>query len=104
MPNGITAVRPRGGHVLRLRFQDGAEFDLDLLAYLQRWTGNPLIDPLLSPEEFQNVGLDYRTLVFSTGFDICPDVLRLWSEQGRVLSKEEADAYFLNPSGQVAAA
>ena len=104
MPNRITAVESRGGHVLHIRFRDGAEFDLDLLPYLQEWAGNSLVDPLLSPEEFQKVGLDYGTLVFSTGFDICPDVLRLWSENGRVISKEETDAYFCNPPPNVAAA
>ena len=96
MPNRITTVEPRGGHVLHLRFRDGAEFDLDLLPYLRLETGSSLTDPLLSPEEFQKVKLDYGTLVFSTGFDICPDVLRVWCERGRPLSKEETDAYFQN--------
>src|SRR5580658_5647474 len=104
MPNRITAVEPRGGHVLHIRFRDGVEFDLDLLPYLQDWTGHDLVDPLLSPEEFRKVGIDYGTLVFSTGFDICPDVLRLWRESGRVLSKQETEAYFSNPPQQVVAA
>ena len=94
MPNRIIAVEPRGGHMLHLRFKDGAEFDLDLLACLKEEAGIDLIDPLLSPEEFQKVKLDYGTLVFSTGFDICPDVLRLWCERGRVLSEADTDACF----------
>jgi len=94
MPNRITAVEPRGAHLLHLRFRDGAEFDLDFLPLLRRETGGSLTDPLLSPEEFQKVRLDYGTLVFSTGYDICPDVLRLWCERGRPLSREETDAYF----------
>jgi len=80
--------------LLRLRFRDGAEFELDLLPLLRREAGSNLTDPLLSPAEFQKVRLDYGTLVFSTGYDICPDVLRLWCERGRPLSQEETDAYF----------
>jgi len=94
MPNRIRAVEPRGGHVLLLRFRDGAEFELDLLPQLRREAGGALTDPLLSPEEFQKVRLDYGTIVFPTGYDICPDVLCLWCERGSPLSKEETDAYF----------
>ncbi len=94
MPNRITAVEPRCGHVLHLRFRDGAEFELDLLPMLEREAGGALIDPLLVPEEFQKVRLDYGTLVFPAGFDICPDVLRLWCERGGPLSREDTDAYF----------
>jgi hypothetical protein len=94
MPNRIVAIEPRGGHVVRLQFKDGAEFDLDLLPCIKEEAGSDLTDPLLSPEEFQKVVLDYGTLVFATGFDICPDVLRLWCERGGVMSKVETDTYF----------
>jgi hypothetical protein len=94
MPNRITAVETRGGHVLHLCFRDGAEFDLDLLSLLQSEAGGDLTDPLLLPQEFQKVKLDYGTLVFPTGHDICQDVLRLWCERGGPLSKEETGAYF----------
>lgn len=95
MPNRIAAVETLGGHTLRMRFRDGAVFELDLLPLIQRENGSAITDPLSNPTEFQKVHVDYGTLVFSTGYDICPDVLRLWCEQGRVLSREETDRYFL---------
>ena len=79
---------------MHLKFQDGAEFVLDLLPLLESWRGNPIIEPLLADGEFQKAKLDYGTIVFPTGFDICPDVLRLWCEQGRVLSKSQTDEFF----------
>lgn len=95
MPNEVTAVQPRDGYTLRLRFEDGTEFDLDFQPLLQREAGSPLIDPLHQVGEFRKVKIDYGTLVFPTGYDICPDVLRYWCELGRVALREETDAFFL---------
>jgi hypothetical protein len=91
IPNRIVAVQPLGGHLLRIRFRDEAEFDLDLLPHLAAESPSTLIDPLLPESEFSKVAIDYGTLVFPTGYDICPDVLRLWCERSKPLSKEETD-------------
>src|SRR5437899_1034575 len=93
MPNQVTAVDWLGGHNLRLRFADGAQFALDFQPLVQRESG-PLFDPLKCPDEFGKVRIDYGTLVFPTGYDICPDILRYWCEAGRVCTQQETDAFF----------
>ena len=94
MPNRIVEVKGSGGHNLHITFRDGATFDLDFLPLIEQESGSKLIDPLLEPAEFHKVQIDYGTLVFSTGYDICPDVLRFWCEKGGVCSQRETDTYF----------
>lgn len=103
MPNQLAAAHPSGGgdHVVRLVYGDGAEFHLDLAPLLARESG-PLTDPLRAVEEFAKVRCDAGSgaLVFPTGYDICPDVLRYWCEVGRVCSQEETDEFFVHAFAQ----
>lgn len=43
---------------------------------------------------FQSVTIEHDTIAFPNGYDICPDVLRLYCERGCVLSQEETDRAF----------
>lgn len=92
-------MQPGEGHTLSLRFKDGSEFDLDFGPLIARQLGAALIDQLQDVEEFRKVKIDYGTIVFSTGYDVCPDVLRYWCELGRIASREETDAFFLRHYG-----
>jgi hypothetical protein len=95
MPHEVKAVQPRQGHTLALRFEDDAAFELDFAPLVKRQLGSELIDPLQDVQVFQKVQIDYGTIVFPTGYDICPDVLRYWCELGRIASEKETDAFFL---------
>lgn len=82
-----------GPDSLVLTYADGLVARLALGAYLDRHPG-PVTDPLRDPDEFASVSVEQGVLTWSTGFDVCPDVLRFWCEQGRVCSAEETEAHF----------
>ncbi len=35
--------------------------------------------------------MDHGVLTWPNGYDVCPDVLRLWAEAGSILSQAETD-------------
>lgn len=70
----VTDVKPLKGFVLRLRFSDGTERELDLEAEL--W--GPVFDPLKEdPELFRQVRVDVElgTIVWPNGADMAPEFL-----------------------------
>jgi hypothetical protein len=83
----LVAVAPVGGTTLKLRFADGAEYQLDLGPDLRGLSG-PLVDPLRQENVFREAELDAGSLVFPTGLDYGGDVLRLWCEAGGVQDEE----------------
>jgi hypothetical protein len=62
------------GHVLRLRFEDGIEGEIDLEGELDGEVFGPLEDPVV----FRSFRLDptLGTLVWSGGADFAPEFLR----------------------------
>jgi hypothetical protein len=72
----VTEVEPMGGHRLRLRFEDGAEGELDLATQPRRGVFAPLDDPTY----FARVELDEElgTIVWPNGADIAPETLHRW--------------------------
>ena len=91
--NQLKEVQSIGRHRLRLVFDDDftAELDFSALVSGADWD---LLRPLRDPDEFAGVRILNGALTFSTGYDVCPDVLRYWCEQGRICSVEEVDAAF----------
>ncbi|MFZ2643767.1 MAG: hypothetical protein WA117_22435 [Verrucomicrobiia bacterium] len=79
-----------GATSVRLKFSDGFAATLDLLPALR----GPVFATLKRPEKFREVAVQDGTLVWPSGADICPSVLRYWCELGRVCSQEELDAHF----------
>jgi hypothetical protein len=77
----VTAVESLGGHRLLLRFEDGAEGELDFSA--ESWRG--VFAPLEDPTYFALVEVDDElgTIVWPNGVDIAPETLRLWVGEGR---------------------
>ena len=61
----------RGGHCVWLRFNDGAEGELDLSMELD----GEVFEPLRDPEYFAQFALD-KTLVRPNGADFAPEFLR----------------------------
>lgn len=70
----ITEARSLGGHLLFLRFDDGAEGSVDLKSVV-RFEGvfAPLRDPAYVAQV--TVNRELGTVVWPNGADLCPDVL-----------------------------
>jgi hypothetical protein len=88
MPRNLSSLRlvdavPIEGTTLKLRFADGAEYQLDLEPDLRGLSGL-LVDPLWQEDVFRQAKVEAGALVFSTGLDYGGDVLRLWCEAGGV--------------------
>jgi hypothetical protein len=62
------------GHIIWLRFSDGAEGEVDLSRELH----GPVFEPLKAVEAFRQfvVHPELRTLVWSNGADFAPEFLR----------------------------
>ena len=92
----VTSVETIKAMRLRIRFSDGyvAELDLAPLPNL-----NPVFDPLRDPKLFATVRVACDTISWGD-LDVCPDVLRLWCESGRVLSPEETNRHFSKLLGE----
>ena len=82
-----------GDNRVELEYSDGLHATLDFAAYLSERHG-PVVEPLKSKAGFSTACMDHGVLTWATGFDICPDVLRYWCEQGRICSQEETRAHF----------
>jgi hypothetical protein len=69
----VQALKYRGGHRLWLRFNDGAEGEVNLAAHLV----GPVFLPLRDPAMFAAVRLDpeLRTVVWPNGADLAPEFL-----------------------------
>ena len=69
----VREVNVRGDFRLWLRFNDGAEGEIDLREYL---TG-PVFEPLRAPVAFATVGVDpeSRTIAWPNGADFAPEFL-----------------------------
>ena len=70
----VVAVRPLGGARLWVRFEDGAEGEVDLAAELD----GPVFGPLRDPAAFAAVRVDpeLRTVAWPNGADLAPEFLR----------------------------
>ena len=67
----VVAARPLGGHRVWLRFDDGAEGEIDLAGELD----GPVFEPLRDPAYFARFTVD-DTLVWPNGADFAPELLR----------------------------
>ena len=70
----VVAVRPLGGSVLWLRFDDGAEGEVDLGPELD----GPVFGPLRDPAAFAQARVDpeLHTVAWPNGADLAPEFLR----------------------------
>jgi hypothetical protein len=89
----LTRATVVGDKRLELEYADGLRTTLDFAAYLSERSG-PVIDCLKSAGGFATAHIDHGVLTWASGFDICPDVLRLWCERGKPCSPEETRAHF----------
>jgi hypothetical protein len=71
----VLEARLIGGYRLWLRFDDGAEGEVDLSGELR----GPVFEPLRNPEFFGqfNIHPELKTLVWPNGADFAPEFLRM---------------------------
>ena len=93
MKHAIERFQCIGKHRLEVGYSDGRVAVLDFSDFLAEHDG-PILAPLRDEHAFSAVRLEHGVISWETGFDICPDVLRFWCEQGRVCSDRETDAHF----------
>jgi len=89
----VTRIRHAGSFQLEVAYTDALTAVLDFTKFLAEHDG-PVVEPLRDGDTFSAVRLEDGVVTWPNGFDICPDVLRFWSEQGRVCSDSETDAHF----------
>jgi len=87
----LKTIRYNGDRCLALAYEDGLTAELDFSAYLAGRRG-PMIEPLADQHFFAQAYIDHGVLSWPNGYDICPDVMRIWAESGRILSPEETSA------------
>lgn len=70
----VTEARVTGSHTLFLRFNDGAEGEVDVAPMLV----GPVFEPLRDAQFFQRAALDEvcGTVVWPNGADLAPEALR----------------------------
>jgi Protein of unknown function (DUF2442) len=76
----VASFRHTGPHRLSLRFLDGLVADLDFADYGK--TGGPLKRALNDPSPFARAYLDHGILTWPHGYDIAPETLRRYAEDG----------------------
>lgn len=84
----LKTIRYNGDRCLALAYEDGLTAELDFSGYLTGRRG-PMIDPLGEESFFAQAFIDHGVVTWPNGYDVCPDVLRAWSEAGRILPQEE---------------
>ena len=70
----VVEARYAGGYRIWLRFDDGVEGEIEFADELQKPCG-PVKEPLKDVEYFKQFHIDFDTLAWPSGYDICPDVL-----------------------------
>ena len=86
----LQKAEPMGGTKVSLLYADGFSKVLDLGPALH----GPIFEPLHVPEFFARLQVESDTVRWPNGADIDPYVLRLWAEEGKVLTREDTDAFF----------
>ena len=91
----VVGIQGLGNYRLKVVYADGLAAVLDFATFLADHDG-PVVEPLRDDATFSAVRLEGGVVTWPNGYDICPDVLRFWTEQGRVCSDRETDAHFLS--------
>ncbi len=86
----LKTLRHNGDFRIALTYEDGLVVELDFGDHLGGQSG-PVIERLQDERYFAQAYIDHGVLTWPNGYDVCPDVLRVWAEAGAVLSQGETD-------------
>jgi hypothetical protein len=102
--NKVHKVKDLREHRLALPFGSGWNFEINHAAPA---AGSRLAPDLADERYFRPVFVDHGARTWPNGYDRCSDVLRVWSEAGKVLDQAQTDAacaaLFARSPGQSAA-
>jgi hypothetical protein len=84
----VVALKPLGDYRLHVRFSDNSEGVFDFADFVAQ--EGQMVQPLRDPALFAKVYISYGALTWPTGFDICPDWLRMEMEAANLLSVPSA--------------
>ena len=93
MRTQLKSLRYNGDFQIVFSYDDGLTAELNFENHFQNTSG-PVAEPLRDEQLFGQAYIDHGALTWPNGYDVCPDILRYWCEQGRVCSREETDAHF----------
>ena len=86
----LKTLRHNGDFRIAFTYEDRLVVELDFGDHLAGRSG-PLIEPLQDECFFAQASIDHGVLTWPNGYDVCPDVLRVWAEAGSTLSQGETD-------------
>jgi len=75
----------RGGHRIRMTFNDNSEKTIDF----RRWLEGPVFEPLKNPNYFRRFFLDGGTVAWPNGADIAPETLYEYQPSGERSNRGE---------------
>ena len=78
----VASLRVTGPHRVSLRFRDAYVAELDFATYGDE--GGPLRRALSDPDLFAEAYLAYGIVSWPNGYDIAPETLRRYAQQGFV--------------------
>jgi len=92
----LTRITPLGAHSIEAAFDDGYTARLDLLPWVQR---GGIRAPLADTAVFAAVSVnEFGAPEWPGEIDLSPGTLRAWCEAGRVLNREQTDAWITEHS------
>ncbi len=89
----LKSIRNNGDFRISIAYEDGLVAELDFRTHVEALHG-PIAEPLAEESFFSQAFIDHGILTWPNGFDVCPDVLRFWCEQGRICNEEDTNAHF----------
>lgn len=87
----LKTLRHNGDFRMAFIYEDGLVVELDFREHVASRSG-PIAEPLQDERFFSKAFIDHGVLTWPNGYDVCPDVLRVWAEAGAILSPGETDA------------
>jgi hypothetical protein len=83
-PTAVSSLRVPGPHRLRLCFADGLVSELDFSAFVEAAKPGTLRQPLCDQSFFAQAWVDHGVVTWPNGYDVAPETMRSWAEQGCV--------------------
>jgi hypothetical protein len=78
----VKNLRLTGPFSISLRFRDDLIAEIDFEKWVKSPSAGPQLRPLAAARYFGQVFIDHGVLTWPNGFDIAPDTVRHWAEQG----------------------
>jgi hypothetical protein len=78
----LKKLRLTGPFSASLHFRDDLIAEIDFEKWVKSRSNGSLLSPLADERYFQQVFIDHGVLTWPNGFDLAPDTVRHWAEQG----------------------